>query len=53
MKNRGDKVMKIFLIAIFVVVGFNACASKNHSGGYHQANSASKEAHRELMRDVH
>jgi len=53
MKNRGDKVMKIFLIAMFVVVGFNACASKSHSGGYGQANRASQQAHQELMRDVH
>jgi len=45
--------MKIFLIMIFVVVGFNACAAKNHNGSYHQANRASQQAHQELMRDVH
>ena len=46
--------MKIVSIVLLVLFSLSGCSSKNvsHDGSYNQANHASKEAHKELMRDV-
>ena len=36
--------MKIFLVSLFVLVGFNACASHPDSGYYERINKASEKS---------
>jgi outer membrane lipoprotein-sorting protein len=45
--------MKVILMAIFLLVGFSACAQKsvNHYGSYERANAASAKAHADLSKE--
>jgi hypothetical protein len=43
--------MKILLVSLFVVFGFNACASHQDSGYYNRANTASEKALDKLDRE--